>query len=132
VEYAVSRGIPVCLFAGHFDKTITAIWSWSPPLTAAAHEDVCHFLCDASAYGFIVRTVEAGFLPLSLGSVRARPLADIYRDDSLLGSIRAAAFTGRCGGCEYANLCGGSRARAYAATGDPLGPDPACPFQPGR
>jgi hypothetical protein len=59
------------------------------------------------------------------------PLREIYRDDPLLRSIRAARFTGRCGGCEYADLCGGSRARAYAATGDPLGEDPACPYRPG-
>ena len=39
-------------------------------------------------------------------------------------------FAGRCGRCEYADLCGGSRARAYAATGDPLGEDPACTHQP--
>jgi radical SAM protein len=168
----------------------------APTLSAAGHEDVCHFLYDASAYGFIVRTVEApffrrvvmarragvpapssplyrrltthltsllgepasrpsahtaptrdgkgivfvahdgqvypaGFLPLGLGSIRTRPLPDIYRDDPLLKSIRAARFTGRCGPCEYADLCGGSRARAYATTGDPLGPDPACPYQPG-
>ena len=48
-----------------------------------------------------------------------------------LGSnARAAEFTGRCGVCEYADLCGGSRARAYAASGDPLGEDPACSYQP--
>jgi radical SAM protein with 4Fe4S-binding SPASM domain len=73
----------------------------------------------------------AGFLPLGLGSIRARPLREIYRDDPLLNSIRTARFTGRCGRCEYADLCGGSRARAYAATGDPLGEDPTCPFRPG-
>ena len=39
-------------------------------------------------------------------------------------------FGGRCGVCEYADLCGGSRARAYAATGDPLAEDPACPYVP--
>ena len=72
----------------------------------------------------------AGFLPLGLGSVRSRPLHEIYRDDPLLKSIRAARFTGRCGRCEYADLCGGSRARAYAATGDPLGEDPACLYRP--
>jgi radical SAM protein len=68
----------------------------------------------------------AGFLPLSLGNVRDQPLRDIYTDSPLLRDIRAAHFTGRCGRCEYADLCGGSRARAYAATGDPLGEDPAC------
>jgi radical SAM protein len=159
------------------------------------HEDVCHFLFDASQHGFIVRTVEApffrrivfrrqegdpaptsalyqklsgrlealmgpatararaqtastrdgkgilfvahdgeinpaGFLPLPLGNVRDESIATIYRDNPVLRSIRAAEFTGRCGVCEYADLCGGSRARAYAASGDPLGEDPACSYQP--
>ena len=166
-------------------------------VSPAEHEDVCHFLYDASQHGFVVRTVEApffrrvvaerragglapdtglyrglsqhldellgppsrpprahsaptrdgkgilfvahdgdvypaGFLPLSLGNLRDRPLRDIYRDDPLLRAIRGAEFTGRCGRCGYADLCGGSRARAYAATGDPLSEDPACPFPPWR
>ncbi|WP_407343706.1 TIGR04053 family radical SAM/SPASM domain-containing protein [Pengzhenrongella phosphoraccumulans] len=159
------------------------------------HEDICHFLFDASQHGFIVRTVEApffrrvvksrlagepapttelyrrlsarlaglmgpsigrarahtaatrdgkgivfvaydgevypaGFLPEPLGNVKTTPIAEIYQDNPLLRRIRAADFTGRCGRCEYADLCGGSRARAYAASGDPLGEDPACPYQP--
>ena len=72
----------------------------------------------------------AGFLPLGLGSVRERGLAEIYREDPRLVDIRAARFGGRCGVCRYADLCGGSRARAYAATGDVLAEDPACPYQP--
>ena len=68
----------------------------------------------------------AGFLPLETGSVRERPLAEIYRDHPTLKAIRAAEFTGRCGACEFADLCGGSRARAYASSGDPLGEDTAC------
>jgi AdoMet-dependent heme synthase len=72
----------------------------------------------------------AGFLPIGLGNVRDVPLRTIYRDTPLLHSIRAARFAGRCGRCEFADLCGGSRARAYAATGDPLGEDPACGYQP--
>jgi radical SAM protein len=72
----------------------------------------------------------AGFLPVGLGNIRDQPLRTTYRDNPLLRSIRAAQFTGRCGRCEYADLCGGSRARAYAATGDPLGDDPACIYQP--
>ena len=72
----------------------------------------------------------AGFLPLGLGSVRDQPLAEIYRDHPTLKAIRAAEFSGRCGACEYADLCGGSRARAYASTGDPLGEDSACIHQP--
>jgi radical SAM protein len=72
----------------------------------------------------------AGFLPLTLGNVRERGLAEIYRDDPQLQAIRATRFSGRCGVCEYADLCGGSRARAFAATGDVLAEDPACCYQP--
>lgn len=72
----------------------------------------------------------AGFLPVPLGNVRERGLPDIYREHPLLVDIRAARFHGRCGVCEYRDLCGGSRARAYAASGDPLGEDPACAYQP--
>jgi radical SAM protein len=72
----------------------------------------------------------AGFLPLGLGSVRETPLAEIYRDHPVLRQIRAAQFGGRCGRCEYADLCGGSRARAYASTGDPLAEDNACAYEP--
>lgn len=72
----------------------------------------------------------SGFLPLPLGNVKQRSLAEIYRDSPLLVGIRAGRFSGRCGACEYADLCGGSRARAFAATGDPLGEDPACSYVP--
>jgi len=74
----------------------------------------------------------AGFLPLALGSVRERPLLEIYRDDPVLKAIRRAELPGRCGYCEYADECGGSRARAYAAAGDPLADDPACSYVPIR
>lgn len=72
----------------------------------------------------------AGFLPIAVGNVRARDLPEIYRDSPLLRDIRAARFTGRCGACEYRELCGGSRARAYASSCDPLGEDPACAYRP--
>ena len=72
----------------------------------------------------------AGFLPLSLGNVRERSIVDIYRHHPLLRAIRRAEFSGRCSTCQYRDLCGGSRARAYAASGDPLGEDPGCPYVP--
>lgn len=171
-------------------------------LTPAENEDVCHFLVDASRYGFVVRTVEApffrrvvasrkhdpgdahacaryglgmlyeqlagalraelgeptsppraqtkgtrdgrgivfvgydgeihpsGFLPFSLGNVRRDDIVEVYREHPLLRRIRAADFSGRCGRCSYREMCGGSRARAYAASGDPLAEDPACAYQP--
>lgn len=72
----------------------------------------------------------AGFLPLRLGNVRSRSLVRSYRDSPLLEDIRAARFHGRCRDCEYADLCGGSRTRAFAVFGDPLGEDPACAYVP--
>jgi AdoMet-dependent heme synthase len=70
----------------------------------------------------------AGFLPVALGNIRERDLASIYRDHALLNDIRAARFAGRCGRCTYRSVCGGSRSRAFALTGDPLDEDPACAF----
>ena len=72
----------------------------------------------------------SGFLPLSLGNIRDDDIASVYREHPLLRRIRAADFTGRCGRCEYADLCGGSRARAFAVDGNPLGEDPACVYEP--
>ena len=68
----------------------------------------------------------SGFLPLALGNVREDSLAEVYREHPLLRQIRNAEFGGRCGTCDFRDLCGGSRARAFAATGDALAADPAC------
>ena len=70
----------------------------------------------------------AGFLPLVLGNVRDRDIADIYRNDPVLQRLRDADFTGPCGRCDHRTLCGGSRSRAFAATGDPFASDPACAY----
>lgn len=70
----------------------------------------------------------SGFLPLGLGNVRERSIVDVYRSDPTLLAIRRGEFTGRCGACGFANACGGSRARAYVSSGDPLGEDPACVY----
>jgi len=73
----------------------------------------------------------AGFLPLAAGNVRRDRVSDIYRNGPLFRSLHdPMQFEGRCGVCEYRALCGGSRARAYAATGNPLASDPLCPYEP--
>ncbi len=73
----------------------------------------------------------AGFLPLPVGNVRKVNLVDMYRDSPLFRQLHdPSQFGGRCGVCEFKTLCGGSRARAFAATGDPLASDPMCTFQP--
>ena len=71
----------------------------------------------------------SGFLQVPGGNVRAIPLAEIYRDSPLFRSLRdPSALTGNCGRCRFAELCGGSRARAYATTGSYLGDDQLCMF----
>ena len=73
----------------------------------------------------------SGFLPLPTGNVRSDDIVALYRDHPVFTGLRdAAQFKGRCGRCEYARVCGGSRARAFAWTGDALESDPLCPFVP--
>jgi radical SAM protein len=74
----------------------------------------------------------SGFMPYPLGNIRSKSLVEIYREHPVLRKIRAAEFKGRCGVCEFRDICGGSRARAYVLKADPLGEDPACPYEPGE
>lgn len=74
----------------------------------------------------------SGFLPLSAGNVRHQPLTRIYAESPLFRSLRdRSLLKGRCGRCEYASVCGGSRSRAFAMTGDPLAEEPFCVYEPG-
>ena len=74
----------------------------------------------------------SGFMPVSTGNVRDKSLAEIYRDSPLLQDLRnPAKLEGRCGLCEFVGICGGSRSRAYALSGDPLAEEPFCTYEPG-
>jgi len=69
----------------------------------------------------------SGFLQTPAGNTRIDSIATVYRTSSLFRSLRdPSALTGRCGRCTFAELCGGSRARAFATTGSYLGDDPLC------
>jgi radical SAM protein len=73
-----------------------------------------------------------GFLPMSRGNVRTESLVSTYRDDQIFRRLRDAdALMGACGRCEFRLMCGGSRARAYAATGSLVAADPLCAYDPG-
>lgn len=89
---------------------------------------------DGDGFIFISHTGEvypSGFLPVAVGNVLQTPLATIYSASSLLQSLRDRNLRkGKCGQCEFRDRCGGSRARAYAVTGDPLESDPACAYVP--
>lgn len=74
----------------------------------------------------------SGFLPIICGNVRTGQLLDVYRNSPVFRELRDAdALGGKCGRCEYRAICGGSRARAHAVTGDYLAEDPCCSYQPG-
>jgi AdoMet-dependent heme synthase len=69
----------------------------------------------------------AGFLPVAAGNVRVDHLVDVYRNSALFSGLHDPdQFKGRCGRCEYRMICGGSRSRAFAFTGDPMASDPFC------
>ena len=75
----------------------------------------------------------SGFLPLAAGNAREEDVLEIYRGAPLFRRLREPdSFHGRCGICPFRTLCGGSRARAFAATGDVLGEDPLCAYEPPR
>ncbi len=73
----------------------------------------------------------SGFLPIQAGNIRETPLAEIYRNAPIFRALRdSSRLEGKCGVCEYKEICGGSRARAFAVTGNPLAQEPCCIYQP--
>ena len=89
---------------------------------------------DGNGIMFISHTGDicpSGFLEIPTGNVRRDDVVDVYRHHPLFESLRnPTEFHGRCGPCEFRWVCGGSRARAYSASHDPLGEDPLCEHQP--
>lgn len=75
----------------------------------------------------------SGFLPITAGNVREQSILDIYRHSRLFSELRdPSLITGKCGVCRFRDICSGSRARAYAVTGDYLASDPSCIYDPGQ
>jgi len=89
---------------------------------------------DGKGFVFVSHTGEifpSGFLPLTGGNVLQDSLTDVYRNSELFRTLRDIdQREGKCGICEYKKVCGGSRSRAYAFTGDYLAEDPRCIYQP--
>lgn len=86
-------------------------------------------------YMYISHTGEVSispFLPLTAGNVRYQPLSTVHRYGELFAALRDDVnLKGKCGKCEFRTVCGGSRARAFALTGDLFASDPLCAYQPG-
>jgi len=75
----------------------------------------------------------SGFLPYPCGNVKSDSFRGIYREHETMQSLRRPdAFRGKCGVCEFNQVCGGSRSHAYAVTGDMLASDPTCAYVPPR
>jgi radical SAM protein with 4Fe4S-binding SPASM domain len=74
----------------------------------------------------------SGFLPAPRGNVRTADLAEVYRHDAMFQRLRDPdALLGKCGRCRFRAICGGSRSRAFAATGAVTASDPLCVYEPG-
>jgi radical SAM protein len=75
----------------------------------------------------------SGFLPVQRGNVRTTSLGDVYRTDDVFTRLRDPnALMGNCGRCRFRAICGGSRSRAFAATGAVMASDPLCAYDPGE
>lgn len=118
--------------APHFRRVARqrAAAGWAPPVALPARGvndgDGIVFVSHGGAIW------PSGFLPLGAGNVRDDSLVEVYRESPVFRSLRdRSRLKGKCGACEFRELCGGSRARAYALSGDPFGPDPACAYVPG-
>ncbi len=89
---------------------------------------------DGSGFVFISHIGDvspSGFLPLRVGNVRSESLASVYRDSQVFRRLRdPSALGGKCGECPFKNVCGGSRARAFATSHDPWAEDPGCSYVP--
>jgi radical SAM protein with 4Fe4S-binding SPASM domain len=89
---------------------------------------------DGDGFMFISHTgdiMPSGFLPLAAGNLRNDDLVQVYRESPVFLALRdRQSLKGKCGACEYLKVCGGSRARAYAMTGDYLEAEPFCTHVP--
>ena len=140
--YDISKETPFTLAtteAPHFRRVVlTRMRAEGIPFTKIRETPVGRGfgIRDGNGIMFISHTGDvcpAGFLPLVAGNIRTADIVDIYRDATVFKQIRqTSGFKGRCGACEFRELCGGSRARAYAAYGDSLADDRACSYRPGE
>lgn len=89
---------------------------------------------DGNGFVFISHTGDvypSGLLPVKAGNVRETPLAEIYRESPIFKDLRNPdKYKGKCGVCEFRHVCGGSRSRAYAMTGDYMESEPFCVYIP--
>jgi radical SAM protein len=108
-------------------RTLEGVQTGSPSLKSTPTRDgrgILFVAYDGEVY-------PSGFLPLGTGKVPGDSLSSIYKSNPLFIALRdSSKLKGRCGICDYREICGGSRSRAFAEFGDPFAEDPACPYVP--
>jgi AdoMet-dependent heme synthase len=73
-----------------------------------------------------------GYLPALAGDLKKQPFADIWQNSVVFNKLRDVNnLKGKCGCCEFRNVCMGCRARAFAATRNYLDEEPFCVYEPG-
>lgn len=89
---------------------------------------------DGNGFAFVSHigdVMPSGMLPIKAGNIRETPLAEIYREAKVFKELRQPDnYKGKCGVCEYNRVCGGSRSRDYAVTGDYMESEPFCVYIP--
>jgi radical SAM protein with 4Fe4S-binding SPASM domain len=76
------------------------------------------------------RVTPCPYLPVEAGDLSRQTFAEVWADSPVFARLRAGGLGGKCGRCEYREVCGGCRARAYADTGDVLAADRSCAYEP--
>lgn len=89
---------------------------------------------DGNGFAFVSHIGDvypSGLLPIKAGNVKETKLSTIYRESEVFKNLRNPdAYKGKCGVCEFRQVCGGSRSRAYAVTGDYMESEPYCVYIP--
>ncbi|MGV3531132.1 MAG: radical SAM protein, partial [Chthoniobacteraceae bacterium] len=131
--YALSLTVPYPIKTTegqHYRRVALQMWKRNPSFPRPRFVPVS----DGNGFVFVSHQGDiqpSGFLPLTAGNVRHDELLDVYRDSPMFQQLRDPdLLKGKCGYCEYRAICGGSRARAHAMTGDYLAQEPLCNYQP--
>ena len=116
----------------HFARYVTQQKAKTAP--GSIPRAAASYLYDGKGLAFVSHTGEvypSGFLPLPAGTILWEPLAEIYQYSPVFRSLRdGSQLKGKCGRCQFKDVCGGSRARAFAMTNDPLAEEPRCAYTP--
>ena len=130
--YELSQKVPYAIKTTegqHYRRVALQQWSLH-----GGRKPVVSDINDGKGFVFVSHVGEicpSGFLPVVAGNVRVDELIDVYRNAPIFRQLRDPdLLKGKCGRCEFRNLCGGSRARAYAITGDYLAQEPLCIYEP--